>query len=122
MAYIDYNYYIGAFGGSLIPCAEFEYLAAASSDILDALVTSEITSVSDNVKRAAAYEAEMLYIQGGLEALGGLAMSGGGVSERVGDYSVSGTGKSGSLKSMGGIPVSPLSVALLRQDGLTRRC
>lgn len=122
--YISYEYYISGFGGNLIPENEFEGLAEASTDIIDLLVTSPITSVTDELRRAAAYEAETLYSQGGSDALSGLAAVTSGIDEKLGDYSIGTPYVSNEKRcySIGGIPVSGMTVAILRKAGYMSRC
>lgn len=122
--YISYEYYISGFGGNLISENEFEGLAEASTDIIDLLVTSPITSVTDELRRAAAYEAETLYSQGGSDALSGLAAVTSGIDEKLGDYSIGTPYVSNEKRcySIGGIPVSGMTVAILRKAGYMSRC
>lgn len=127
MAYIDRSYYTDVFVGKPIPEADFPRLAQAASDIVDAIVYIPISDVTDRVKRATAYQLEMLYEQGGLDAVTGFAEGSAGY-EMLGDYSVTAEGKSGgssgsgaSALSLNGIPVSRLAVSLLRAEGLMRR-
>lgn len=122
--YISYEYYISGFGGSLIPESEFESLASAATDIIDLLVTSPITVITDSIRRAAAYEAETLFSQGGSDALSGLAAVTSGIDEKLGDYSI-GTPYVANEKrcySIGGVPVSGLTLAILRKTGHMSRC
>ena len=50
MKYICYEYYVSNFGGSLVPEDEFGYLAEAAENVIDILVTSPISKVTENVK------------------------------------------------------------------------
>lgn len=122
--YISYEYYISEFGGNLIPENEFDVLAAASTDMIDLLVTSPIVSVTDSIRRAAAYETETLYSQGGSDALSGLASVTSGIDERLGDYSIGTPYVSNEKRcySIGGVPVSGMTVAILRKAGYMSRC
>ncbi len=122
--YICYEYYVSCFGGQLVPESEFKILSAASSAIIDLLVTTPITKVTDDIRRAAAYQVETLYSQGGSDALGGLASVTSGIDEKLGDYSI-GTPYVANEKrcySIGGIPVSGITVNILKKCGLMSRC
>ena len=154
MAYVDAAYYRDVFGGAgftrqaelssdearfNLPRyasadagsaeeAEFTRLLRAASDVIDMVAYQPIVTVTDHVKKAVCYEAEMLYIQGGADALAGLSVSGNGVSEQLGDYRVTrGSGYAQMINSekhplfVNGIPISPVAVELLRRDGLMSR-
>ena len=87
MAYIDYEYYTGTFGGSDVSAEEFPRLAQMASDIVDAIVYRPIEEVTDRVKRAVCYEMDMLFTHGGVSAA--MGQSDGEISyEMLGDYSV----------------------------------
>lgn len=124
-AYIDEAYYTTTFGGTPIPSGEFPRLARTASDLIDAIVYKTVETVTDNVKQATAYEVEMLYLQGGIDAVTGQSAAGAG-SEHLGDYSVSdgstaaGT-KSAATAMFNGIPVSSMTISFLRRDGLMKR-
>lgn len=124
MQYICYEYYVSHFCGSAVPEEEFDYLASAASTIIDVLVTSPISDITDNVRRAAAYEVEALFAQGGIDALGGLASITSGIDERLGDYSIGTPYVSNEKRcySIGGVPVAGLTLALLKKEGLMSRC
>jgi len=124
MAYVDKNYYDTVFCAEPIDKAEFNLLARAASDLCDAIVTVPIKEVTENVRRAVCYEIELLHKQGGVEAYTGMAISTPGIVEKVGDLSFSNSPYSASstrIFSFGGLPVSPITYALLRADGLTCR-
>ncbi len=124
MKYICYDYYISGFGGSAIPEEEFEYVASAASSIVDLLVSSPISVITDKIRLAVAYEAETLYAQGGIDAIAGLAAVTSGIDEKLGDYSI-GTPYVSNQKrcfSIGGVPVSGMTVAILKKEGLMSRC
>ena len=123
-SYISYEYYISGFGGCLIPEAEFDPLASAATDIIGVLVTSPITAVTEEIRRAAAYEAETLFSQGGTDALSGLAAVTSGIDEKLGDYSVGTPYVSNEKRcySIGGVPVSGMTLAILRRAGYMSRC
>ena len=124
MRYICFEEYITGYGGNAVPEDEFDYLADAASDIIDVLVTHPIKKVTDKIRLAAAYEVEVLYAQGGLDALGGLASVTSGITEKIGDYSISTPYVSNEKRcySIGGIPVSGMTLAILRHEGLLTRC
>ena len=124
MAYIDYEFYTATFGGDAVPQAEFARLAQMASDIVDAIVYKPITEVTDRIRRAVCYELDMLYAQGGVEAVNG--QSAGKISyENLGDYSVTAqtasTASASASLSLNGIPVSKLAESLLRAEGLMSR-
>lgn len=124
MKYICYEYYVLKFRGSLVPEDEFGYLADAAENVIDLLVTTPITKVTENVKRAVAYEIETLFSQGGTDALTGLATITSGIDERLGDYSLGTPYVSNEKRiySIGGVPVAGLTLALLKKEGLMGRC
>ena len=123
MNYLTASYYVTTFGGTLIPSSAFDKMASAASDILDAIVTKPLPSeepLPDFVMRAAAYEAETLYSHGGEDALAGITVALGGFNEKIGDWSIGNNrlNTAGSrIPSIGGIPVSPLAISLLRRAG-----
>lgn len=127
MAYIDREYYIKTFKGKDIPDNEFERLADIASDVINSICTIEIdeeTAVSDEVKKATAYETELLFLQGGIDTIVGRAESTSISSESLGDYSVSyntGNETQPLIKTKDGIPVSSLSTSLLKSKGLMCR-
>ena len=124
MRYISYDYYISGFGGSAIPEEEFGYVAAAASTVVDLLVSQPISVITDKIRLAVAYEAETLYAQGGVDAVSGLAAVTSGIDEKLGDYSI-GTPYVSNQKrcfSIGGVPVSGMTFAILKSAGLTSRC
>lgn len=122
-AYIDYEYYVSDFGGSVIPESEFDYIASAASRLIDVLCTVPITETTEEIKLAAAYEAETLFAQGGIDALCGMATVTSGIDERLGDYSIGTPYVSNEKRcySVGGIPVSGLTLAILKKEGLMGR-
>ncbi len=124
MKYITYEEYVSGFNGSSVPESEFDYLAGAASDIIDVLVTHPIKEVTETIRLAAAYEVEVLYAQGGIDALGGLAAVTSGITEKIGDYSISTPYVSNEKRcySIGGIPVSGMTLAILRKGGYLSRC
>ena len=124
MKYISYDYYISGFGGSAIPDDEFDYVASAASTVVDLLVSSPISVITEKIRLAVAYEAETLYAQGGVDAVSGLAAVTSGIDEKLGDYSI-GTPYVSNQKrcfSIGGVPVSGMTVAILKKEGLMSRC
>lgn len=127
MAYIDKAYYDSTFKGTHIPDDEFPRLAEIASDVIASVATVEIdknAAKTDNVKKATAYEVEMLYHQGGIDAVLGFAEGTAIGSESLGGYSVSNTGNNGSqviFRTKDGIPVSSLAIALLKKAGLMCR-
>lgn len=127
MAYITKDFYLNQFHGQTIPDEQFDRLADMASDVIDAVVLVKIDPDKhdmDKIAKAAAYEMEYLYQQGGLDAITGKASSGMTVSEKLDEYSVS-ESVSDSVKdhllTVNGIPVSALAVSLLRNLGLMCR-
>lgn len=122
-AYIDYGWYVSSFGGRLIPEGEFLYLANASTVLIDLIVTKPVETVSENIKLAAAYEAETLFAQGGEDALSGMATVTSGIDEKLGDYSIGTPYVSNEKRcySVGGIPISGITLFLLKKEGLMGR-
>ena len=124
MKYISYDYYISRYCGSMIPEEEFDYVASAATTIVDLLVSSPISVITDKIRLAVAYEAETLFAQGGIDAISGLAAVTSGIDEKLGDYSI-GTPYVSNQKrcfSIGGVPVSGMTVAILKHEGLMTRC
>ncbi len=124
MSYIDYEYYISGFGGNLIPEEDFDYLASAASSVINLLVTVPVSAVTDDIRRAASYQAELLFAQGGIDALSGLATVTSGIDERLGDYSIGTPYVSNEKRcySIGGIPVSGITLSILKKSGYMSRC
>lgn len=126
MAFIDAAYYKDEFKGNAIPETKFDRLAELASDVIDGLITVDMTDeekkASVNVKKATAYQLEFMHEHGGIDTI--LGYSDVNItSESLGDYSVS-TGGSASasiVKTSDGIPVSPLALQFLRKDGLMCR-
>lgn len=130
MAYVTYEEYAmsGGFGysGELIDESNFCYLAGISSDVIDALVTRPITDDVDRSQlvKATIYQVEYLAAQGGAAAISGAAESQQIMSERLDDYSVTVEQSAEARRSMptvNGIPVSPLTLSILRKLGLMSR-
>ena len=127
MAYIDKFFYSVEFKGTPIPDDEFDRLAEIASDVISSIATMEIdedTANTDKVKKATAYEVEMLYQQGGINAIIGFAEGSAIGSESLGGFSISNTAKSGSqviMRSKVCIPVSSLAISMLKKAGLMCR-
>ena len=126
MAFIDAAYYKDEFKGNAIPESKFDRLAELASDVIDGLITVDMTEeekkASVNVKKATAYQLEFMFEHGGIDTILGYSDMD-ITSESLGDYSVS-TGGSGTTKvpkTRDGIPVSPLALQYLRKDGLMCR-
>lgn len=125
MAYIDATYYMELFGSESIG-NEFQRLVDIASDIIDGLCTvkpSEADLNDNRFKKAVAYEVELLEAQGGVDAILGFSeASQAGGSESLGDYSVSANPAAQQvITAQGGLPVSPMTISLLRQLGLRSR-
>lgn len=126
MAFIDADYYANEFKGNAIPESKFERLAELASDVIDGLITVDMTpeekQASANVKKATAYQLEFMNEHGGIDTI--LGYSDVDItSESLGDYSVSTGGSSAAriVKTNDGIPVSPMALMCLRKDGLMCR-
>ena len=131
MIYIDAEFYNDTFKGRAIPSEDFDRLAEAASEAIYAVCRvkpDEEMILNEDFKKAVCYETELLYEQGGLDAIMGLSVSAAaGGSESLGDYSVSAGGNSSgasgsSVVIVDGIPVSSMSIMLLRRMGLMSRC
>ena len=132
MAYIDYGYYTELFGTTEIAETEFVRLAQIASDVIDSVTVIEfeftlLTEAQQTlVKKAVAYEVEILYSQGGVDAIVGMSAQSIN-SEQLGDYHVSGGStaanamNTGNVPYIDGIPISPLTLSLLRKAGLMNR-
>ena len=126
MAYIDRVYYEDKFLGKPIPLDEFPRIADIASDVIYDVCTVKPTEedlIDETFKKAVAYQVELLYEQGGIDAILGFSeYSQSGGSESLGDYSKSsGTSSQEAVMTSGGIPVSTMSVNLLRRLGLMTR-
>lgn len=127
MAYLTKDYYTNTFHGQAVPDDQFDRLADMASDVIDAIVLVPIDPEKHDMEliaKAAAYEMEYLWQEGGLDAITGRAASGQTVTEKLDEYSI-GESVSESTKSqlltVNGIPVSALAVAILRKLGLMCR-
>lgn len=125
MAYVDREFYVENFKGDNIAEEEFDRLADIASEVIYdvCILKPDLVVVSSaDFKKAVCYEIEMIYSQGGVDAILGFsetAMSGG--SEHLGDYSISsGSGMKDAVKTLDGIPVSPMAIIILRRLGLMR--
>ncbi len=123
MKYLTYEAYVAAFGGSAVPEEEFDYLSNAASAIVDLLVSRPLTEITDAIRLAVAYQIETLHAQGGIDALSGLATVTSGIDEKLGDYSIGTPYVANERRcySIGGIPVSGITVSILRREGLMSR-
>lgn len=126
MAYIDKAFYDDTFHGTEIPTSEFDRLAEIASDVVYdvCILKPDAEDLIDAAfKKAVAYQVELLYLQGGVDAIVGLseaALTGG--SESLGDYSTSsGTTHQAAVLTCNGIPVSSVTLMLLRRLGLMAR-
>lgn len=126
MANIDLTYYNETFHGVPIPASEFDRLADIASDVIYevCIVKPEAADLENDLyKKAVAYQVELLYKQGGIDAAVGFAESSyTGGSEHLGDYSISkGNARQDAVRTFNGIPVSALAIALLKRLGLMTR-
>lgn len=126
MNYITASYYSDTFHGTEIPSSDFNRLAEAASETIYSVCLvkpSACETRNAEFKKAVCYQTEMLYQQGGIDAITGFsAASAAGGSESLGDYSVS-SGSAGKAVATaeGGVPVSPLALQILKRLGLMSR-
>lgn len=127
MSYITKGFYENIFGGTDIPDGEFNRLADIASEIIYdvcLIKPSEELLEDETFQKAVCYQTEMLYMQGGIDAIVGFSESSqSSGSESLGDYSVGGVNSSSQAKidTIGGIPVSKLAIGILRRLGLMSR-
>lgn len=127
MSYVTKTYYEDTFHGQPIPADQFTRLADTASDVVDMIVLIPIDPDKTDMEliaKATSYELEYLYQQGGIDAITGKAASGMSNTERLDEYSVSESvseSTAANLLSVNGIPISPLTVAILRKLGLMCR-
>ncbi len=129
MAYIDKTYF-ASYTSTSIPDAELAILAERASDIIDTITMDRINSVGFNnlsaatqtrIKKATAAQVEMLYLQGGIEALTGNSDADiNNVSIGKFSYSKNNSG-SKNFKAVNGVPLSPLVESYLMITGLLYR-
>jgi len=132
MAYIDFNYYANEFGGTTIMDDEFVRLATIASDTIDSIASMPFdinclpAESAALVQKATAYQIETLFMQGGVDAIVGMAAQSAD-SESLADYSISkgatvaASSSKVTLPTIGGIPVSQMAISLMRRAGLTSR-
>lgn len=126
MVYIDSEFYTETFKGRDIPASDFDRLAEAASEAIYAVCRvkpDDEMILTEDFKKAVCYETELLYEQGGIDAITGLSVSAAaGGSESLGDYSVAaGSSQKGVATLSGGIPVSPVALQILKRLGLMSR-
>lgn len=126
MSYITKDFYLNTFCGREIPDSEFERLADIASDLIYDVCNIKPNSkdIADHAfKKAVCYMTEMLYEQGGVDAIVGFSEANqASGSESLGDYSVGAGGNAGAnAYSIGGIPISSLAIGQLRRLGLMSR-
>lgn len=133
MAYIDAAYYEDVFHGTAIPPEDIDRLMEMASDLIDAVANVPFTfsDLSEEeqgfVQKATAYQTEMLFLQGGVDAIVGMSAQAAD-SEHLGSYSIT-KGAHGSVVlvqgghalTINGTPVSGLAVQQLRKAGLMSR-
>ena len=120
---VSYAFYLENVRGAEMEEAEFASLSVAAADILGAVIGRALPECAET-KKAVCYQTELLYLQDGRRAVAARSATN-GISQTLGDYAV---GTRGTYKTferiptLGGVPVSSLALALLRQAGLTGRC
>ncbi|MEG1892098.1 MAG: hypothetical protein RR301_11800 [Clostridia bacterium] len=132
MGYATYEFYTDVFHGSPIPATKFQRLIDDASEILDNIVQRPISATdaeTGKLQRAACYQTEMLFSAGGMSGLNDAAVNGAVTSETLDDHTVSRSVIQGASSlstqnqpTSGGIPVSTMAVAILRQMGYLNRC
>lgn len=126
MSYIDKEFYDEEFYGLEIPFDEFDRIADIASDIVYDVCRKkpdEDVVCSYQFKKAVCYQSELIFRQGGTDAILGFSEASQVVNESLGDYSVSsGTSNQQAAMNYNGVPVSPLAVMILRKLGLMSRC
>lgn len=131
MGYATYQFYTDVFHGSPMPQDKFERLIEDASEMLDGIVQHPISATdaaTTKLQRAACYQAEMLALAGGMDGLNDAVVNGAVTSETLDDYTVSRSKVQGanSLSTQnqytsGGMPISSMAVAILRQMGYLNR-
>ena len=125
MAFIDYDYYIGVYGGMPVSADIFTCYAERACDIVDGITSGRASqNAAKNggklytaAKKAACAQTEYLFSLGGSEYLG---RTGKDVSrEEIGNAAVS-YRRDGGITYFG-VPVSGLALMYLSQAGLTAR-
>ena len=110
---------------------DFEKLSRAAEIVIFETCNVKPDSTIEQMreyKEAICYEIELLCEQGGTDAINGFSEYAQGLkSESLGSYSVSGGGGNASsdgvkvIETIAGIPVSSISIMLLRKIGLMNR-
>jgi len=126
VTYIDSTFYAETFKGQEIPSEDFDRIAEAASENIYAVCRikpDDDMIAQTDFKKAVCYQAEMLYEQGGIDAITGLSVvSAAGGSESLGDYSVSaGSAQRAVATLVGGVPVSPIALQIMKRLGLMSR-
>ena len=126
MGYVTKEYFDETFHGTFMSDAQFERMSMIASDVIDTVVLQPITALTDTeqLAKAASYQIEYLLTQGGTDAINGAAVNQFAVTEKMDDYTIT-EGLSDSAEksklSINGIPLSPLTISILRKLGLMHR-
>ena len=126
MGYVTKEYFDKTFHGTSMSDAQFERMAMIASDVIDAVILQPITTLTDaeQLAKAASYQIEYLLAQGGIDAINGAAANQFAVTEKLDDYTIT-EGLSDSAEknklSINGIPLSPLTISILKKLGLMHR-
>lgn len=126
MTYLTPQEYKDMKGVAKVPDNQLPDLLELASDLVDSIVQCPVpTPITEDIRKAVAYQVSMLFAQGGIGATLGFS-SENFSGESLGDYSYSkGSGGSGgggsSTPSFSGIPIAPLTINFLRKAGLLRR-
>lgn len=126
MGYVTKEYFDKTFHGTSMSDAQFERMAMIASDVIDAVILQPITALTDaeQLAKAASYQIEYLLAQGGIDAINGASANQFAVTEKLDDYTIT-EGLSDSAEknklSINGIPLSPLTISILKKLGLMHR-
>lgn len=120
MAYIDKKYYDNDYVGKEIPGYDFDNLADKASMIIDFITYGRASKYTSEkfismIKLATAIQTEYMYCQGGIDSYTGKSDNL-KTSENIGNYAYS--QNIDRVFSFGGIPISPLAVAVLDSLGI----
>lgn len=126
MAYVTKDYYDNQFFGESIDQDTFERYAVIASDLIDSIVMKPIddTIDKDQLAKAASYQVELINSQGGVDAITSRAECQMSVNEKMDDYSYSeslSSEASQNQATFNGIPISPITLSILRRLGLMCR-
>ena len=123
MAYVTHDYYANTFHGEAISEQEFDRIAQDAGVMLDGIVqrpVEEADMIGDMFKRAVCYQIETLKLAGGPAGVTTTASRGALTSFDNDGYSESRERINGAA-TFGGLPVSAMAIAVLREMGYMNR-